>query len=145
MVPAVALFVLVAVSAWSALQRSPDSPRAHLAPVAAPAAGITSPAQPPAVVQWAAANDTRIAVAPRPTAVRPGTSAPPERRAESAPAAETVPVAVPPAADDVRPTACPAPAPGPAAAVRCTDPPEARTVPLTGGSAPDERLPAGGR
>jgi hypothetical protein len=135
-----ALIVLAVASTWSAFLRTPDAPHVHTAVQAAPP---PTPASPPTgTVQWVAADDNRIAIAPRPTAVRGSVGVPPKAAKPpvmaSAPAAETVPVVAPPAKDSgpvtcVRPTADPqAPVecsriPAPAAAPDPVDPPPTPT------------------
>src|SRR4051812_28664456 len=107
-----ALLVLGGASAWSAFGRAPDAPRAHLSLPAPPTA--TAP-----VVQGFGADQNRIVVAPRPTAVRESVAAaaPWPREASAGQAARTRPGGAPPPHDPRtctgwvpaarRPTICP--------------------------------------
>jgi hypothetical protein len=112
---ALALVVLGGASAWSAFGRAPDGLRVHISLPAPPTAAAPA-------VQGFGADQNRVVVAPRPTAVREPVAAvaPGPREASPGQAAKTVPVAAPPPDDPStcggwvpaarRPTTCP-PAP----------------------------------
>jgi hypothetical protein len=113
---AVALVVLGGASAWSAFGRAPDA-RANIVLPAPPTA--TAP-----TVQGFAADQNRVVIAPRPTAVRESAVVPaPVPREASGEAAKTVPVVAPPPDDAStctgwvpaarRPSTCPPAPPAP--------------------------------
>jgi hypothetical protein len=129
---AAALLVLGGASYWSAGLRALDAPRAYPASAAPspPTAGMAA-----ATVQGFADQD-RVAVAPRPTAVRAPAGAAVRAVPTSAPrgsAAETVPVVAPPPADDGSPAACARTAPAVTRPLTCPPTPGPLADPHTAG------------